>query len=121
MHELMQEKELFRDPQLNREQFAKLLDLSSSSITRILKEDACLNFHEFVDQYPIKLAKQLLKDEKYLIYSLEAIGNEAGFKSRSKFYATFKKHTGYTPGSFKSLILSGNLPNEIIQDSKYMS
>ncbi|MBL7937270.1 MAG: helix-turn-helix transcriptional regulator, partial [Bacteroidia bacterium] len=41
-----------------------------------------------------------LLDEKYKNYTIEAHGNEVGFKSKSSFNLAFKKHVGVTPSEF---------------------
>ncbi|MEM1322410.1 MAG: helix-turn-helix transcriptional regulator [Bacteroidota bacterium] len=102
IQQLMKEEEIFRDPHLNRERLAATLGLSPGTITRVLKEDGGVNFNEFVDSYRIQLAKRMLEDERFHVFSLEAIGREVGFRSRSTFYATFKKQTGLTPGAYKN-------------------
>jgi AraC-like DNA-binding protein len=102
MQLLMQNEELYRDASLDREIFAKKLGLSASSVTRILKEEGQVSFKEFINQYRIQLAKEMLTDTCFDIFSLEAIGKEVGFKSRSTFYETFKKEIGVSPGTFKS-------------------
>ncbi|MEL6659959.1 MAG: helix-turn-helix transcriptional regulator [Bacteroidota bacterium] len=98
---LMQEQQLFKDPGLNRDTLAKNIGVSPSTITRVLKEQAGLRFNEFVEQYRVALAKDMLVDQRFQLYSLEAIGKEVGFRSRSNFYASFKKSTDLTPGAYK--------------------
>ena len=98
---LMQEQQLFKDPGLNRDTLAKTIGVSPSTITRVLKEEAGLRFNAFVEQYRVDLAKDMLVDQCFQLYSLEAIGKEVGFRSRSNFYASFKKSTGISPGAYK--------------------
>lgn len=101
MQFIMEEQELFKDPSFDRERLASEVGLSSSSVTRILKEEGQIRFNDFVNTHRIKLAKKLLTDTRFHIFSLEAIGKEVGFKSRSTFYETFKKEVGISPGVFK--------------------
>ncbi|MEM6686405.1 MAG: helix-turn-helix transcriptional regulator, partial [Bacteroidota bacterium] len=106
MQILMHEDELFRDASLDREIFAKKVGVSASSVTRILKEEGQMSFKEFINQYRIQLAKEMLTDTRFDVFSLEAIGKEVGFKSRSTFYETFKKEVGISPGVFKKKSVS---------------
>lgn len=101
MRLLMHDEELFRDASLNRDILAEKLGLSASSVTRILKEEGQISFKDFINQYRIQLAKEMLTDTRFHVFSLEAIGKEVGFKSRSTFYETFKKEVGISPGAFK--------------------
>lgn len=101
MQSLMRDEELFRNASLDREALAEKLGLSASSITRILKEEGQTSFKDFINQYRIQFAKEMLSDTRFHVFSLEAIGKEAGFKSRSTFYETFKKEVGVSPGIYK--------------------
>lgn len=98
---LMNEEKPFKNENFDREVLASKLDLSASSITRILKEEGQTNFTDFVNSYRVNLAREMLDDKRFDIFSLEAIGKEVGFKSRSTFYQTFKKEMSMTPGDYK--------------------
>jgi len=51
-----------------------------------------------VNLFRIEAAKKLLQANSKL--TIEAIGQECGFKSKSSFYSAFKKRTGTTPSKF---------------------
>ncbi|NQZ43793.1 MAG: AraC family transcriptional regulator [Flavobacteriaceae bacterium] len=38
---------------------------------------------------------------KYQFFTLEALSQEAGFRSKSSFNLIFKKHTSMTPSQYK--------------------
>ena len=59
------------------------------------------NFNSYVNEHRIKKAEVLLKTDKELNLSIEGIGIEVGFNSKSAFYSAFKKFTGTTPTKFK--------------------
>lgn len=59
------------------------------------------NFNSYVNQFRIKKAELLLADENLNNLSIEGIGLEVGFHSKSAFYSAFKKITGTTPSNFK--------------------
>jgi AraC-like DNA-binding protein len=65
----------------------------------LLNDNLGKSFALFINEYRIEEAKHLLKENNS--FTLEAIGFEAGFSSKSTFYATFKKVTGQTPSEFK--------------------
>ena len=99
----MQEETPYKDLNFDREAMAAQLGLSTGSITRILKTEGQINFNAYINKYRIQLARQMLTDPRFDIFSLEAIGREVGFKSRSAFYQSFKKEVGVSPGKFKKM------------------
>jgi AraC-like DNA-binding protein len=59
-----------------------------------------------VNNYRVEEAKGVLENPENDHLSIEGIGFDAGFKSRSAMYSAFKKQTGHTPGHFRSASLS---------------
>ena len=58
-------------------------------------------------------------DKQYKHLTLEGIGYECGFNSKSSFYAVFKKYTQQTPSEFRKNTLEqqsdnrDDLPNDV--------
>ncbi|OAV43151.1 AraC family transcriptional regulator [Lewinella sp. 4G2] len=99
LRRLMEEEKLFRDPDLSRAVVAEKLGISESYVSQVMTAGVGESFSEYVTRYRIEDATDLLSRPAFDRYSLEAIGLEAGFKSRSAFYGAFKKATGTTPGA----------------------
>jgi YesN/AraC family two-component response regulator len=57
-----------------------------------------MNFNELTNKFRFEEVKMLLENAKQ--YSIEGIGYEVGFASKSSFYTLFKKHTGLTPKDY---------------------
>ena len=72
----------------------------STSINTIFNQ----NFNSYINQLRIKRAEIILNDRNTKIFSIEGIGKEVGFHSKSAFYAAFKKVTGTTPTKYKERI-----------------
>jgi len=80
--------------------------LISSAINKIKKK----NFNLYINYFRIQKAVQLLKAPEHFKYSIEGIGKEVGFNSKSAFYKAFKRETGTTPVKYKDQIIRENLP-----------
>jgi len=100
LEQIMLEEELFKKPNLKLPDVAKKLSIPTHRLSQLLNDNFGKNFPQFVNEYRIKAAKELIQNND--IYSLEAIGYECGFNSKSTFYATFKKLAGTTPAKYKS-------------------
>ncbi|KPQ19208.1 MAG: AraC family transcriptional regulator [Algoriphagus marincola HL-49] len=59
------------------------------------------NFNGLINEYRIKYIKENIHSKEWSNLSLEGMGMEAGFKSRSTFLSAFKKETGMTPSAFQ--------------------
>ncbi|MEL7221563.1 MAG: AraC family transcriptional regulator [Bacteroidota bacterium] len=103
LEKLMQEEHLYRDPELNRDQLAQKLGISTGYLSQRINQDSGLNFSDYVNTYRIAEVKRMLVDPKFEPYSLLSIGYEAGFNSKSTFYAAFKKVAGMSPSAYKQL------------------
>ena len=62
------------------------------------------NFNALVNEYRVKEACRRINDRtQWSDYTLEAIGQSVGFKSRSTFWTTFKEIVGLTPGAYQRM------------------
>ena len=59
------------------------------------------NSIDFVNQYRIEAAKNMLTSDKYNQYTIIAIAYEAGFNSKASFNRIVKKITGKSPKFLK--------------------
>ncbi|MGD1894409.1 MAG: helix-turn-helix domain-containing protein [Cyclobacteriaceae bacterium] len=101
LQELMADRHLYRNPDLGREDVASELGISPSYLTQLLKENAEKSFTSFVNEYRVRAVEKMLLDPSFELFDVLSIGLEAGFKSKSAYYATFKSFNGLTPAQFK--------------------
>ena len=99
---VMDNEKLFKDADLTLSDLAKKLNILAHRLSQLLNDNLNKNFALFVNEYRIDEAKRLLKSSEHL--SLESIGYECGFNSKSTFYSIFKKLTGTTPAQYKQTI-----------------
>lgn len=91
----------FLDSDLTLDIIAEELSLSKSYLSRIINAELGTGFVEYVNTLRVEEAKSYLLNPDFSNYTLESIGIEAGFNSKSAFYSSFKKITGLTPSEFK--------------------
>ncbi len=98
---LLEEDKIYRDENLSREIVSQKLGISNSYLTQLIKENSESSFTDLVNQYRIKDVEQMLQDPAFKNFDVLSIGLEAGFKSKSSFYSTFKKHHRISPSQFR--------------------
>lgn len=91
----------FTESKLSLESLAKEFEISPNKLSTIINNCASKSFNEYINEFRVELAKQLLIDSDYMNYTITAIGLESGFNSKSTFYAAFKKVTGITPSQYQ--------------------
>ncbi|OEK03978.1 helix-turn-helix domain-containing protein [Roseivirga misakiensis] len=98
----MESDKPFLDPKLKLDDLAKQVNMSRHILSRILNEEYEHGFSHFIRNYRVNEAKRLIEVRDEL--SLEGIGFEAGFNSKSAFFEAFKKVTSVTPAAYKKSI-----------------
>lgn len=98
---LMDHERPFLDSKLTLHQLARMADTNEKYLSAFLNESFKQNFFSFINDYRINYSKSLLNDPSNDHFTLETIGNMAGFHSKSSFNSAFKKSTGLTPSEFK--------------------
>ncbi len=99
LHDVMEEHQFHKNTNVKLKDVAQELSVSSHRLSQLLNDNLGKRFPLFINEYRIEDAKKLLLENNQ--FTLEAIGFEAGFSSKSTFYATFKKIVGQTPSEYK--------------------
>jgi AraC-like DNA-binding protein len=95
------ERELFLNPNFTLEEAAKELKVTKHLLSQYVNEVLGKSFPSLVKEYRIEKAKKLLETEKN--YTIESLGYDSGFNSKSTFFTAFKKLTGLTPAEYQKI------------------
>lgn len=88
-------------PELTLREVAEQIGVPQRYVSQVINEKLDQHFMDFVNGYRVEAAKTMLVDSNWAHLTVDGIAGEAGFNSRSAFYAAFKKATGTTPGAFR--------------------
>ncbi len=108
LRSLMANEKPFLNPQLKLEDLASFMNLSKHQLSRLLNEVYPYGFSQFIKEYRVEEAKHLIKDHPE--WSLDGVGFEAGFSSRSSFFEAFKKVESMTPAMFRKTLMLETSP-----------
>jgi AraC-like DNA-binding protein len=98
---LVEEERLYLNHEVTVFDIATRLSSNSKYVSKAINSNLNKSFIVFINEHRIAESKRLLQDKSLKNYTLEGIGQMAGFKSKSTFNTTFKKMTGATPSEFQ--------------------
>lgn len=99
LDQIMVSKKPFTNPKLKLDELCEMIGVSKHMLSRLLNEVYVHGFSHYIKEYRVTEARRLIESQDNL--SLEGIGYEAGFNSKSAFFEAFKKVTGSTPAQYK--------------------
>ena len=97
----MESKEPYLNPNLTIFDLADYTSISHRALSELINSTLNKNFYDFINDYRIRKAQQLLTDPASKHLTILGILYEVGFNSKSVFNNAFKKITGMTPSQFK--------------------
>lgn len=103
LESVMNEKALYKNPNLTLQDLSKEINISSHQLSQLLNNNLGKNFTSFVNEFRIKEACEIITSNDKL--TLESIGYDVGFNSKSTFFVAFKKYTGTTPSNYQNQTL----------------
>lgn len=98
--QIVEKDKLYLQADLTLKKLADKLGTNYSYVSQIINQDFNKNFSNYINEYRIKEARQLLVNTNTDLYSMEYISESVGFKSISSFNRAFKKFTGVPPTAF---------------------
>jgi AraC-like DNA-binding protein len=99
--ETMDRNKLYLSENCTIDDVAEAVQIAKHHLSYILNSHLNKSFSDFINEYRIKYACQLIKDKNQGHLTLEAIGLKCGFGSKTTFNRAFKKHSGLTPSEYK--------------------
>jgi len=100
--QLMLKEQLFRDPQMKREDLAARLNTNRTYLADAIRKCAeGLTFTEYLNRYRLRYAATLLTENPDL--SINEVGDDSGFNSRSTYNRLFRDYYGMSPSEYRSI------------------
>lgn len=97
----MVQNQSFKQKGLTIAMMAKAVSIPSHQLSKLINLSYKSSFNTFVNNYRIEYVIQKLQHlENWHHLTIEGLGSEAGFSSRSVFFARFKQGTGMTPYTY---------------------
>jgi AraC-like DNA-binding protein len=98
----MKEKEPYLDPSLTIQELANQFNVPVRDLSILINHHMNQHFFDFVNEYRIEKAMNILKDQSKNQLTVLEILYEVGFNSKSSFNTSFKKHTNLTPTAYRN-------------------
>ena len=95
----MEQNKPYLDDVLTLQKLAAQVDMPEKELSTLINQQIGKHFFDFINEYRIREAKILLKDQPNL--TVLEILYQVGFNSKSSFYTAFKKETGITPSDYR--------------------
>lgn len=99
LESFMQSERYYTNADMNLHDLSKSVNISARKISKAIRSVNSVNFSTWVNAHRVNAAIKLIKENNQL--SIEGIGFEVRFKSRSAMYNAFKKIKSSTPGDYK--------------------
>lgn len=96
----MEHHKPYTDPNFSLDGLAELLDVPKHHLYYCFRNILHTKFTSLRMSYRIEHAKKLLASANLSVVTLESIGKDSGFASKSGFYNTFKAEVGCSPGEY---------------------
>ena len=101
LKDFMVDKKPYLNPSLTIRTLASALKMNSRDLSVLINQNLNQHFFDFVNEYRIEEAKNILRNPSKKEYTVLEILYEVGFNSKSSFNTAFKKYTGKTPTQFR--------------------
>lgn len=100
---VMAEEKPYLNVDFSMDDLAKILKVPKHHLYYCFQNILFTKFTTMRTEYRIEYAKKLLAEADFRRVTLDSVGRDAGFASKSAFYNTFKSSVGCSPGEYARL------------------
>ncbi|MEM6265004.1 MAG: AraC family transcriptional regulator [Bacteroidota bacterium] len=104
LEQMIHDEEIYVNQHLKVSDLALMLEVSEKELSTFIHETYHLSFSDYLNYHRVEKVKALLASSEQNRFTLVAIADQAGFSSKSSFYAVFKKLTGLTPTQYRKTL-----------------
>lgn len=101
LEKVLADDRVYLQPDLSLTSLSKVVETNDKYLRLVIKKYYDQSFVSFINHFRVEAAKIMLIDTELDVYTIETIGQMAGFNSKSSFYAAFKELTGMTPYQYR--------------------
>lgn len=101
LDEFMEKQKPFLNENCNLQNIADNTGIAMHQLSSLVNNKLNKNFPDYINEFRICESKKLLIGEGAEKLTIEAVGFNCGFGSKSSFNKAFKKHTNITPSEFR--------------------
>ncbi len=101
---LMEEKAVYRDPEITLAQLAAMLNVHPNSLSQVINSQEQKTFYDYINELRINDFKYRIQQPENSRFTLLALALECGFNSKTTFNRNFKKVTGISPSEYLQTI-----------------
>lgn len=98
-------EKIYKENNISLDMVAQKLNTTRHNTSQIINEHFEVSFHELVNIYRIKEAKQLLLENGFRNLSIIDVAYEVGYNNKVTFNKAFKKETQQTPSEYKRKVV----------------
>jgi AraC-like DNA-binding protein len=85
-------------------EFSNIMGVTKDIMFNYIYFTYSMSFDDLVNKARVEYFVEIIKNEKYKNYTVEALALEVGFSSRQRFYLPFKKYHGGNPSDLIEII-----------------
>ncbi|MGB5989994.1 MAG: helix-turn-helix domain-containing protein [Marinifilaceae bacterium] len=106
--DLIECQKIYLESDIKLASLAERLNSNTSYVSEVINKHYKKNFSTLINEYRIKEVLIKIENEDIKKYTIESLGNEVGFKSKTTFYSAFKLYTGLTPSYYIKAVVRHN-------------
>jgi len=98
--EVMENDKPYLNPALQMSDLSKAVGCTSHELSQVFSQYLKRNYYDFIAEYRVKEFKRRAVQPQYSKYTITALSELCGFRSRTPFLTAFKKFIGKTPKDY---------------------